>query len=96
MEPKNADDMKPGPYCDNDLRHWWVPVTVPYLEARRLVRECAEIDEWQRLLYLGPVTVRLDSEHEAGCEDDCPSASTVRAWHFEVIERQVFMAGMVP
>lgn len=94
MERRNAD-LKPGPYCDLDLRHWWVPVTTPYLEARRMVRECAEIDDWQRLLYLGPTEARLDTEHEAGCED-CQYVETVKAWHFEVVERHVFMAGHVP
>ena len=66
-----------GPYMNED-GDWWVPVTVPYLEARKLVKGCAYSN---RLSYKGRESVLLDPCHEAG-DGECDVAATVVAWHF--------------
>lgn len=84
-----------GPYCDDDLRRWWVAVEdCGYLEARRMVKGCAELDEWSRLRYRGRSMAYLwdcdEHDHElvAGtvpCEVE--GCRYVMAWAFEVVER---------
>lgn len=66
----------------NEDGDWWVPVEgVPFREARALIVSCLADDF--PLAYLGKQVVWLDSEHESGCETDCPTNRHVNAYHFE-------------
>lgn len=90
-----------GPYCDDELRRWWVAVEdCGYLEARRMVKGTAELDHWSRLSYEGRQMAYLwdgdehthdddgepDEDGFAGrCEEE--GCRYVMAWAFEVVER---------
>lgn len=84
-----------GPYCDVDMRRWWVAVEdCGYLDARRLVKATADIDRYSRLQYVGKERAHLWDDE--GCEghddeeypeDGCDGCRRVMAWGFEVIER---------
>lgn len=73
-----------GPYMNED-GDWWVPVdAAAFREARAKVVGCLvyDIPEDGTLVYLGRVHAWLDSEHEYGCDEDCPTVHRVEAWHF--------------
>lgn len=85
-----------GPYCDFDLRRWWVAVEdCGYLEARRLVKGTATLAWDQKLVYVGrqPDVHLWDDEacewhdDEESPEDDCDQCRSVMAWAFEVVDR---------
>lgn len=88
-----------GPYCDDDMRRWWMAVEdCGYLEARREVKATADIDPWCRLVYVGKQTVYLwdgeehshdDDDEEEDAERRCEveGCRYVEAWAFEVVER---------
>lgn len=78
--------LDPGPYC-NEEGDWWVPVeSLGYIAARQLVK-ADMYDAANLLVYVGREMTWLDTEHESGCGDDCPSRHHVPAWHFREDER---------
>lgn len=82
----------PGPYCDEDLSDWWVPVSaVPNrMKAAHEVRMC--MDDESVVRYEGvDKRASFDLEHDYPCEmgDDgeYPSCTVVTAaWHFSAGE----------
>lgn len=74
-----------GPYMNED-GDWWVPVdAASFKQARREIVSCLyyTIPDEGRLAYLGKTMAWLDSDHEGGCDTDCPSNRHVLAYHFE-------------
>jgi hypothetical protein len=77
--------MTLGPYM-NESGDWWVPVeAASFRKARREVVMCLDytIPDDGTLRYAGKSMAWLDSEHEAGCDNDCPTNRHVLAFHFE-------------
>ena len=89
----------PGPYIEMDGPHVWVPRTVPYLEARRLVRGVAEYGD--RVVYRGKVdALLLGFTFDCPCDEVCErkydewgdatrdddEECYVPAWKFELVE----------
>ena len=69
----------------NDDGDWWVPIgALPFDEARASVVACLSylIPEDGTLVYKGKTVTWLDSEHEAGCEEDCPTLRHLPAYHW--------------
>jgi hypothetical protein len=81
-DPRIAElEVPEGPYMNED-GDWWVPVEgIAFRKARELVLGC--LYDVPRLAYLGKEMQWLDSEHEFGCIDPCPSNRRVLAYHFE-------------
>ena len=70
----------PGPYI-NDDGDVWVPRTVPYLEARQLVRG-AEHEFDDRLTYEGKQDVSLFGfARDCLCDEHCEMAGRCRTCH---------------
>ena len=74
-----------GPYL-NDDGDWWVPATIPYLLARRIVEGCLpySIPDDGTLVYKGRVRTHLCQERHddpAECGGDCSPA--ILAYHWE-------------
>lgn len=71
----------PGPYM-NDDGDYWVPRTVPYLEARRIARSCAEVDGWCKFVYLGKSDSNLlGFTRDCLCDEDCELSNRCRVCH---------------